>query len=49
MTELLSKASGMKANGTLDVGELEKFCNNASMFLSPEQVSRMRMIIGMLK
>lgn len=47
--ELLKTAAEMKKEGKLNVSELEAFCSRASAFLSEEQLSKMRALIGMLK
>lgn len=48
MSELLSQAAELRADGRLDVAELNEFCNRAAPFMSAEQLARMRELIKML-
>lgn len=49
MGELSSLVSKMKADGTLDVGTLERLYSATSAMLNAEQRERMRALIDMLK
>lgn len=48
MSELLSQAATLRADGRLDFDELNEFCNRAAPFMSAEQLARMRELIKML-
>ena len=49
MGELSSLVSKMKADGTFDLGMLERLYSATSVMLNAEQRERMRALIDMLK
>lgn len=49
MAELMAKTATSRANGTLNVQELEKFYSVATMFMNTEQLTRLRALLNMLE
>lgn len=49
MKELFKVSSNMKAENRLSADDLERFYQTASMFLSSDQLVRLREIINLLK
>lgn len=49
MSELMAKTAASRANGTLNVQELEKFYSVATMFMNTEQLTRLRALLNMLE
>ena len=49
MKELTKTASGMKQEGKFNVADLERVYQTAGMFMTTEQLARLRTLIDMLK
>ena len=49
MSELMKTAGKMRAEGNLSGGDLERIYKTASMFMTEEQLSRLRALIDMVK
>ena len=49
LSELMSTASKMNMNGSLNVNDLERLYQTAGMFMSPDQLKKLRTLIDAIK
>ena len=49
LSELMSTAGKMNTNGSLNVNDLERLYQTAGMFMSPEQLKKLRTLIDAIK
>ena len=49
ISELMSTASKMNMNGSLNVNDLERLYQTAGMFMSPDQLKKLRTLIDAIK
>ena len=49
LSELMSTAGKMNMNGSLNVNDLERLYQTAGMFMSPEQLKKLRTLIDAIK
>lgn len=49
LSELMSTAGKMNMNGSLNVNDLERLYQTAGMFMSPDQLKKLRTLIDAIK
>ena len=49
LSELMSTAGKMNMNGSLNVNDLERLYQTAGMFMSPDQLKKLRILIDAIK
>lgn len=49
LSELMSTAGKMNMNGSLNVNDLERLYHTAGMFMSPDQLKKLRTLIDAIK
>ena len=49
LSELMSTAGKMSMNGSLNVNDLERLYQTAGMFMSPDQLKKLRTLIDAIK
>ena len=49
LSELMSTAGKMNMNGSLNVNDLERLYQTAGMFMSPDQLKKLRALIDAIK